>query len=111
MGVAYAGAFYCLIDPTFPKERIENILNVLKNYDSYNWKIVLLQKEGKTYINLIKKQHVAPQINIDYNKNGYLCDVDINYIYLKNLVERQNFKRIINENKEHVNYFWSNFQK
>lgn len=30
MGVAYAGAFYCLIDPTFPKERIENILNVLQ---------------------------------------------------------------------------------
>jgi len=30
MGVIYAGGFYCLIDPTFPKERIENILKVLQ---------------------------------------------------------------------------------
>ncbi len=30
MGIVYAGGFYCLIDPTFPKERIENILNVLQ---------------------------------------------------------------------------------
>ena len=28
MGIAYAGCFYTLIDPSFPKERIKQILNI-----------------------------------------------------------------------------------
>ena len=31
MGIVYAGCFYTLIDPSFPKERIKQILDILDN--------------------------------------------------------------------------------
>ena len=73
MGIVYAGGFYTLIDPSFPKERISQILNVLDS------DIVITTEENKGKL-----------IEAGYKKK--IVEVETLYNYVNESLNRDDFK-------------------
>lgn len=98
MGIAYAGCFYTLIDPSFPKERIKQILNILdtnivitikKNTEKlmtcgYAKKIISIDDiynvELRKDINVNKDINIANDINNEKNDKKILENIRENMI-------------------------------
>ena len=79
MGIAYAGCFYTLLDPSFPKDRIDKILSVLTPQvilTTFAYRSVveaLGLSDSVTYIEDIPRE-VLPQSLAERRKN--ICDTD-----------------------------------
>ena len=89
MGIVYAGCFYTLVDPTFPKERIKQILDILetsivitsnKNVEKllscgYSKKIITIDNLFNVKKDIDKEKNINIENNISIEKDEKLSAI------------------------------------